>query len=106
MKNAAGAFLQAVKRNIFYILFFMLIVFAFFRVVNGANEKSRREEKRIALESLNRAAVTCYAIEGRYPESYEYLKENYGIKVNENKFKVVYEIFAANIMPRIYLIER
>lgn len=106
MKNVAGTFLQTIKRNAIGILFFVFIAVVFFSVLNGADKKSYEEEKRIALESLNRGAITCYAIEGRYPESYEYLKENYGVTINENKFKVVYDIFAANIMPRIMLIER
>lgn len=92
--------------NLAGLSIFILTAFMFFVVVRGADIKSRGEEKRIADESLRRAAVTCYALEGRYPESYEYIKENYGVRIDERRFTVVYEIFAQNIMPRITLIER
>jgi hypothetical protein len=102
LKSIAGF----LKRNIVGLLFFVFITAVFFNVVGGADRKSYEEEKRIALESLNRAAVTCYAVEGRYPESYEYIKENYGVRINEGKYTVVYEIFAANIMPQIMIIDK
>ena len=55
----------------------------------------------MAQDSIRRAVVSCYAIEGRYPDTYEYLAENYGLTVDEKKYTVHYEIFASNIMPEI-----
>jgi len=45
--------------------------------------------------------VQCYAIEGRYPPSVAYLEENYGVKIDRERFDVFYEGFASNIMPSI-----
>ncbi|MGM9521427.1 MAG: hypothetical protein ACI3VB_03000 [Oscillospiraceae bacterium] len=64
--------------------------------------RSQTEEAAVALEnSLRRAAVSCYAIEGCYPPSLEYLTENYGVYIDGDIFVVHYEIFASNIMPEI-----
>lgn len=69
--------------------------------VGNVSQKSSDEELKMAQDSIRRAVVSCYAIEGRYPDTYEYLKENYGLTVDEDKYIVHYEIFASNIMPEI-----
>ena len=50
------------------------------------------------------ASVQCYAIEGRYPPSVEYLEENYGVQINRKKYNVFYDGFASNVMPEINII--
>lgn len=85
-----------------------IIMFAVIAVIvvcgtGKASEKYDEEEIQSSEERIRRAAVSCYAIEGRYPESFEYLSENYGVIINENKYAVHYEIFASNIMPEITL---
>jgi len=64
---------------------------------------SRTEEIR---RSIERAAVQCYALEGHYPPNIEYLEENYGIKLNEDKYHYEYVVFASNIRPSINVIEK
>ncbi len=65
------------------------------------------EEGRLQLEeSIRRAAVTCYAVEGIYPPDLAYLQEHYGIQVNEDRYYVFYEVFGANMMPDITVLER
>jgi hypothetical protein len=52
-------------------------------------------------DNIRRGAVACYALEGRYPDSLDYLMKNYGVKVDEDKYNVYYTVFASNIMPDI-----
>lgn len=52
-------------------------------------------------DGIRRASVQCYAIEGRYPPSVEYLEKNYGIQIDRNRYNVFYNGFASNIMPEI-----
>lgn len=69
-------------------------------------EKSQRAEGlRTLKEGLLRAAVTCYAIEGRYPPSISYLEEHYGISIDKDHYTVGYNIFSENIMPVITVID-
>lgn len=49
--------------------------------------------------------MTCYATEGVYPPTLEYLKKNYGIQIDESRFTVFYEVFAKNLMPEITVME-
>ena len=66
--------------------------------MNGSSEERARQ---IAEDAVRRAAVTCYAVEGCYPESYAYLCEHYNVRVDSDRFIVYYSVFASNIMPEI-----
>lgn len=63
-----------------------------------------REGAQTLRSAIARASVQCYAIEGRYPPSVEYLEENYGITIDRKRFHVFYEGFASNVMPEITVI--
>lgn len=69
-------------------------------VRGGTSDK----ELQIAEDSVRRAAVTCYSIEGAYPPNYEYLRENYGLRIDESRIAVMYSVFASNLMPDITVI--
>ena len=56
--------------------------------------------------SILHAAEQCYAVEGAYPPSLDYLKEKYGIRVNENDYLVNYVAFAANVQPTVMVTPR
>lgn len=91
----------------------ILPVFIFTAVISvvllGLSDTSGSVESeglRVAQEAIARAAVSCYAIEGSYPDTYEYLRDNYGLSVNEERYIVHYQVFAANIMPDITVIPR
>lgn len=54
--------------------------------------------------AIARASVQCYAIEGRYPPSVDYLEEQYGIQIDRERYNVFYDGFASNIMPQITVV--
>ena len=63
---------------------------------------SRREQGRVQLEeALRRTAAACYAAEGAYPPSLEYMCSHYAIRYNEEEYTVIYDRFASNLMPDI-----
>lgn len=78
----------------------------FFISLSGASRGGTEAGRMAAENAVKRAVLTCYALEGAYPESYDYLSENYGISVNTDRYIVHYEIFASNIMPDIAVIDR
>jgi len=69
-------------------------------------ENTRAEKRNMAEETLRRAVVSCYALEGRYPPDIDYLRRHYGVQISETDYIVHYEIFAENIMPEITVLER
>ena len=72
-------------------------------VLNFSGRTGAREEETLR-KAVARASVQCYAIEGRYPPSVEYLEENYGVQINRKKYNVFYDGFASNVMPEITII--
>ena len=58
------------------------------------------------LAGTESAAVTCYAVEGMYPDSVDYLREHYQLSYDESRYFVTYEAFASNRIPDIYVTER
>lgn len=87
------------------VVIFGLILYMVLIGLRDANSAAGSEGIRIAEESIQRAVINCYAIEGNYPPDYEYLKQHYGLSVDEGKYIVHYEIFASNIMPNITVSE-
>ena len=69
-------------------------------------EAARQGQGRQQLEdAVRRSAVACYAAEGIYPPNLEYLEEHYGIQVDRERYTVMYEIFASNLMPDVTVLE-
>jgi hypothetical protein len=82
-------------------------VLLFFLTALGNLGDGQRSEGKAQLEAaLHRAAVACYACEGIYPPSLDYLKEHYGIQIDHSRYVVIYEAFAENLMPDITVLEK
>lgn len=67
------------------------------RISAGQAEQGRQQLE----TALRRAAVACYAAEGIYPPTLEYLQTHYGVQIDTQRYTVFYEIFAENLMPEI-----
>jgi len=82
----------------FIILFVVLIIMV--SMDQSTVNSLYNQEKQIE-DVIRRYAVYCYAQEGSYPMDLEYLKQNYGLIINEKQYNYYYEAFASNIMPDI-----
>jgi len=81
------------------------VVIGLFVTGAGSMLKTAKEEGADTLrKGIARASVQCYAIEGRYPPSIEYLEEHYGIQIDYERYNVFYSGFASNLMPDITVI--
>lgn len=83
----------------------MLILIGAFAMAmyHFSGEAGAREDEALK-KAIVRATVQCYAIEGRYPPSVDYLEENYAIQIDRKKYNVFYNGFASNVMPEITII--
>jgi len=93
---------SAVMPILFTLAVMGMIVFG----LRQTEESSRAEGLRILEDSIRRAVLICYAVEGRYPDSIAYIEEHYGIHIDSTKYIVHYSIFASNHLPDIVVIER
>ena len=87
------------------VLLPIAVVVAFLLLLNFGLESLGRRTESERLESARsavvRAAVQCYALEGRYPLSVRYLEESYGLSVDRERYIIHYQAFASNLMPDI-----
>lgn len=89
-------------KNIVFSLATFLCVIIIFIYATGVLSSRSTLEGSITLENaIYKSSVQCYAIEGRYPPSIEYLVKGYGLQIDNKKYSVFYEGFASNIMPEI-----
>ena len=72
------------------------------RMDSGRTEEGARQLE----EAIRRAAVTCYAGEGVYPPTLDYLREHYGIQVDGERYAVIYDVYAENLMPDIVVLQK
>jgi hypothetical protein len=84
----------------------VVILLFFLTALDNLKAGNREEGKKQLEQALQRCAVTCYATEGIYPPDVDYMKEHYGIQIDEAKYLVRYEVFAENLMPDITVLER
>ena len=54
-----------------------------------------------AENTVKEYAVQCYALEGSYPDSLDYLTENYTLTLDKDKFVYHYNYIGANMIPEI-----
>lgn len=63
--------------------------------------QSRDQGAENVKEAILESSMQCFAIEGAYPQSLNYLKQNYGLSINEAAYFVTYETFASNVLPSV-----
>jgi len=98
--------LDFLRAAVLPVIFTAAIVAAVVSGIRQTDESSSAEGLRILEESLHRAVIMNYAIEGRYPQSLEYIEESFGIFIDRTRFIVHYTVFASNILPEITVIQR
>ncbi|WP_458862168.1 hypothetical protein [Acidaminobacterium chupaoyuni] len=89
------------KGLLFSFVLFLVVLAAGVYTVDYAQKRSEAEWLANTESAVKRAVVSCYAIEGIYPPDIEYLREHYGLVVDESRYVIHYEAFASNIMPEI-----
>lgn len=96
---------SSLLRQLPAIIVFAAIITIAVIAINNVGRSTEKESLSVAENSIRRAIITCYAQEGRYPASIEYLEENYGLHISDD-YDVFYDIFAENIMPDIRVVRK
>lgn len=86
------------------VLAFVVILALFLYGLGTVSATSDAEQLRSVERAITKATVQCYAVEGRYAPSLDYLADHYGLMLDDDKYIVQYEIFASNIMPTILVL--
>ncbi|MBR2259199.1 MAG: hypothetical protein IJ899_18100 [Blautia sp.] len=94
------------KKEIAKILMVIALLAVVLLAIDRISGMQQREEAAMVRDAVHEAALTCYAVEGMYPDSVEYLREHYHLAYNEERFLVTFDAFASNKIPNIYVTER
>ncbi len=87
------------------VLIFVAVMVMFFLAVDASGRSSIAKQQQSLESALNRDIVQCYAIEGRYPPSLEYLEQHYGLTYDKTTFFVDYLPIAGNLYPDVTVIQ-
>lgn len=92
---------NTLRGMIISILMFLGIMVLFLTVVGKTSEGSLQEQKRYLEEAVEQSLLQCYVTEGRYPESFSYLEEKYGLIYDKEYFRVDYTVYGSNLYPEV-----
>lgn len=89
-----------------YILVFAVILFVFiFSISHVSNATTKRQEASL-INAIERNIIHCYALEGFYPPSLEYMETHYGLIYDKDMFLVDYQPIASNLYPDFTVITK
>jgi hypothetical protein len=94
------------KKDIAAILLFVAVIALFVFLVDSISNKNAGRELDVVRDAVKNAALTCYAVEGVYPDDLTYLRDHYNLAYNEERYIVYYDPLASNLMPSIKVVER
>ena len=88
------------------ICVFAGLILGGYTLIGRIGQASGSAETQLVRSAVRSCAITCYAVEGAYPATVEYLETNYGLKYNKDAYIIAYDAFASNIMPDIRVLEK
>lgn len=97
------------KRKLKFIAGLVVLALMVGLVIFGVEvvEESTRQQGATSIrDTVLASALQCCAIEGAYPQSLQYLIDNYGLTVNQDDYIITYEAFASNVVPSVVVVPR
>ncbi len=88
------------------VALFLVIALCFIKAVDYTGKSSIEKQQSSLENAIARDIVQCYAIEGTYPPSLEYMEQHYGLTYDKTTFFVDYRPVAANLYPDYTVILR
>ncbi len=88
------------------VLAFLILFVLFIQGVSSVSESTLSKQQESLETALERSISQCYAVEGSYPPSLEYLKQHYGLLYDEDSFLIDYEYYGSNLLPEVTVLRR
>lgn len=85
---------------------FLAVIIAFLAMLESVSGSTDRRQRESLERALNRCVTYCYAVEGEYPPSLSYIRQNYGLYYDESRFFVDYRYLGGNMLPDITILEK
>lgn len=92
--------------HLYSFITFILLIALFLWSIHSVDKTSYEKQQESLENALNRSIFQCYALEGIYPPSLEYIKAHYGLTYDESIFFVDYNYYGANLLPEVVVIRK
>lgn len=87
--------------RIILLVIFLIVALASVAALSGFWSEQNSTQPEEIRQAILDACVQCYALEGSYPPSLEYLEEHYGLILDRERYFFYYEVFASNVLPTV-----
>ena len=94
------------RKDVIKLLLIAAVLVGAVFLVNRVSSAQETAETEIVRNAVKNAALTCYAVEGAYPDDIEYLREHYRLAYDEDQYLITYDAFASNMIPDIWVTEK
>ena len=84
---------------------FIVIALIFIQGIDSISTGTKRRQRESLENALMRSVTHCYALEGAYPVTLDYLKEHYGLTWNEERYWIDYQPIGSNLMPDVTVVK-
>ena len=88
------------------VLAFLILFVLFIQGIGSVNDSTLNKQQESLETALERSISQCYAVEGSYPPSLEYLEQHYGLLYDEDSFFIDYEYYGSNLLPEVTVLRR
>lgn len=88
------------------IILFLGMLLLFIFAINRTTSSSVERQKEALRNATERNIIHCYALEGFYPPSLEYMEQHYGLTYDPNLFMIDYRPIGSNIHPDFTIIQK
>ena len=89
-----------------YLGIFLAIIILFTVAISSFSRVNIEKQEESLESAIQRTITQCYALEGTYPPSLDYMKAHYGLTYDEDLFYVDYQAIGANLRPDVTIIVR
>jgi hypothetical protein len=95
--------------NIWQIISLIILagfIFFFIAGVTSVDDTTTQEQAKSLETAVRRSIAQCYAVEGTYPPSLDYLTEHYGLIYDNDSYYIDYTAIGSNIMPDVTILPK
>ena len=86
------------------IVFFIFLLVIFIKGIITVSDTTLAKQKESLETAITHDIAQCYAVEGSYPKTLDYLVQHYGLTYDNDAFLVIYNYYGANLYPDVDVI--
>lgn len=92
------------KPTAFTVIAFAVFIAIFAIAIKTVRTGNTQRQDDILRSALERDIMHCYALEGYYPPSLQYIEDNYGLVYDKSAYIIDYRPIGGNIYPNLTII--